>query len=141
MAVKRLESVPHRLELVDGGKVTIIDDAFNANPVGAKAALEVMSYFDGVKIIVTPGMIELGERQTEYNREFGINAARICDYVFLVGSRIADEVYEGAISQSNSDNKVRRFKTVQDAVEEARNLDTGNVRKYILLENDLPDNY
>ena len=142
MAVKRLESVPHRLQLIDGGNVTIIDDAFNANPVGTKAALEVMSYFDGVKIIVTPGMIELGDKQSEYNREFGANASNVCDYVFLVGGRIADEVYEGAISESGVDcDKVIRFKTVQEAVEEARNLDTGNSKKYILLENDLPDNY
>jgi len=141
MAVKRLESVPHRLQLVDGGNVTIIDDAFNANPVGTKAALEVMSCFDGVKIIVTPGMIELGEKQKAYNTEFGENAASICDYVFLVGGRIADDVYEGAYKVCPDDDKVRRFATVEEAVNEARLLDTGDKRKYILLENDLPDNY
>ncbi len=141
MAVKRLESVPHRLQLVDGGNVTIIDDAFNANPVGTKAALEVMSYFDGVKIIVTPGMIELGDKQKAYNMEFGENAAHICDYVFLVGGRIADDVYEGAYKVCPDDDKVRRYATVEEAVDAARALDTGDKRKYILLENDLPDNY
>ncbi len=141
MAVKRLESVPHRLQLVDGGNVTIIDDAFNANPAGTKAALEVMSNFDGIKIIVTPGMIELGDKQKAYNTEFGKNAAAICDYVFLVGGRIADDVYEGAYKVCPDDDKVRRFATVEEAVNEARLLDTGDKRKYILLENDLPDNY
>lgn len=140
MAVRRLETVEHRLQIIDGGNITIIDDAFNANPGGTKAALEVLSCFDGVKIIVTPGMIELGEKQLELNMEFGRNCAKVCDYILLVGKRIADEVYAGVVETDFEKDKLVRFDRVQDAVAFARGIDAGK-KKYVLLENDLPDNY
>jgi len=140
LAVKRLESVPHRLQMIDGGNITIIDDAFNANPTGTKAALEVLGSFDGTKIIVTPGMIELGEKQSELNKEFGINCTKVCDYIFLVGGRIANDVYEGASSTDFPSEKLIRFNKVEEAVEYARLLESDK-KKFVLLENDLPDNY
>ena len=140
LAVKRLESVPHRLQMIDGGNITIIDDAFNANPSGTKAALEVLGSFDGTKIIVTPGMIELGDKQAELNREFGINCTKHCDYIFLVGGRIADDVYDGAASTDFDKEKLLRFDKVEEAVEYARFLESDK-KKFVLLENDLPDNY
>ena len=140
LAVKRLESVPHRLEMIDGGSITIIDDAFNANPSGTKAALEVLGSFDGTRIIVTPGMIELGEKQAELNYEFGVNCTKVCDYIFLVGGRIADDVFEGANSTDFNKEKLLRFDKVEEAVEYARMLESDK-KKFVLLENDLPDNY
>lgn len=140
LAVRRLETVEHRLQIIDGGNITIIDDAFNANPGGTKAALEVLSCFDGEKIIVTPGMIELGSKQKELNMEFGRNCAKVCDYILLVGKRIADEVYEGVMDTDFDKEKLIRFDKVQDAVAFARSIVTDK-KKYVLLENDLPDNY
>ena len=43
--------------------VTIIDDAYNSNPVGSKAAVEPLHMFEGMRILVTPGMVELGNRK------------------------------------------------------------------------------
>ncbi len=140
LAVKRLETVEHRLQIIDGGSITIIDDAFNANPSGTKAALEVLSHFNGTRIIVTPGMIELGSRQSELNRQFGNDCAAVCDYILLVGGRIADDVYEGVIETAFDKNKLHRFDTVQAAVDFARGI-SANGKKFVLLENDLPDNY
>lgn len=140
LAVKRLESVEHRLQLLDGGNMAIIDDAFNANPGGTKAALEVLNSFDGTKIIVTPGMIELGDRQSELNMEFGRNCASVCDYILLVGGRIADDVYKGVLETDFDREKLIRFGRVEDAVDFARRIETQG-KKYVLLENDLPDNY
>ncbi len=140
LAVKRLETVQHRLQIIDGGNITIIDDAFNANPSGTKAALQVLGCFDGLKIIVTPGMIELGQKQKELNEEFGKNCAEVCDYILLVGSRIADEVYNGVIETDFDKEKLLRFDKVQDAVAYARGI-VSDRKKFVLLENDLPDNY
>lgn len=140
MAVKRLEPVPHRLQMIDGGSIAIIDDAFNANPTGTKAALEVMSGFDGVKIVVTPGMIELGSQQKKLNFEFGELCVRKCDYVFIVGGKIGDDVYDGAKNAGADEKRLVRFETVQQAVDAARQLNCDK-KKFVLLENDLPDNY
>ncbi|MDE6377939.1 MAG: UDP-N-acetylmuramoyl-tripeptide--D-alanyl-D-alanine ligase, partial [Duncaniella sp.] len=72
-AVSRIEQVEHRLSIKrTPGGVNIIDDAFNSNPQGSSMALDVLAMMNtGRRIIVTPGMIELGQRQEELNREFG----------------------------------------------------------------------
>src|SRR5699024_11466820 len=68
MAAAHMEPVEHRLELKKQGNLTIIDDAFNSNPVGAKNAVEVLSQSSsGRRIIITPGTIELGNIQEEKN--------------------------------------------------------------------------
>ena len=63
-SVSKVEAVEHRLQLLPSSNgTTVIDDAFNSNPAGSKAALDVISKFDGRKIIITPGMVELGEEE------------------------------------------------------------------------------
>lgn len=138
--VRRLESVPHRLELIGGGNRAIIDDAYNANPAGAKAALGVLSQFDTLKILVTPGMVELGAKQTELNREFGRQAAAVCDYVVLVGQRQTAPILDGLKSAGFDSERIAVVETVQEAVALADAFKPGLPRT-ILLENDLPDNY
>ena len=61
--VKKIKPIEHRLQMIDGANgITVIDDAFNSNPVGSKMALDVIKSFDGRKIIITPGMVELRKR-------------------------------------------------------------------------------
>src|SRR5690625_6028173 len=68
VAAASMEPVEHRLELKQREGLTVIDDAFNSNPVGAKSALDVLGAFSGRKrVIITPGMIELGVKQDEMN--------------------------------------------------------------------------
>ncbi len=140
-AVRKLESVPHRLELINKGAYTVIDDAYNSNPSGTKAALEALSMTDGYKILVTPGMVELGEMENELNREFGENAAKVCDYVALVGKKQTEAIYEGLISAGFDKSKIYVAESLNDAMANVYGLTTDGKRKIILLENDLPDNY
>lgn len=139
--VMRLESVPHRLELVARGRDIIIDDAFNSNPSGAKAALETLSYFEGMKILLTPGMVELGEKQNELNMEFGENAAKVCDYVILVGRKQTESINEGLLKAGYSKEKIYIAADFSEAINHAYSLNSHGEKKVILLENDLPDNY
>ncbi len=140
-AVRRLEGVPHRLQLSDKGGVTIIDDAYNSNPSGTKAALEALSLFNGYKILVTPGMVELGEKQNELNREFGRNAAAVCDYVVLVGRKQAVPIKAGLLDAKYDENKIFVADTINEALSHVYALNSEGKKKIILLENDLPDNY
>ncbi|MBO4399962.1 MAG: UDP-N-acetylmuramoyl-tripeptide--D-alanyl-D-alanine ligase, partial [Lachnospiraceae bacterium] len=138
--VRRLEPVPHRMQLIGRGAVTIIDDAYNSNPVGSKAAVETLGLFDGVKILVTPGMVELGEKEEEYNKAFGGYAAKNCDYICLVGRKRAEPIAAGVREAGFPEEKLRIFDRLQEALDFAYSIgDEGH--KYILLENDLPDNY
>ncbi|MBQ6623818.1 MAG: UDP-N-acetylmuramoyl-tripeptide--D-alanyl-D-alanine ligase, partial [Mogibacterium sp.] len=140
--VRRLKSVPHRMEMKNQGGVTIIDDAFNSNPIGSKAAVETLALFDGMRILVTPGMVELGEDEDEYNRKFGTYAAACCDYILLVGGKHTDPIREGALSEGFPEKKCIGFDRVEEAIEYAYGIKAKDgEQKYILLENDLPDNY
>lgn len=139
--VRKLEGVPHRLQLSDKGNVTVIDDAYNSNPSGTKAALEALSLFDGYKILVTPGMVELGPKQDELNREFGRNAADVCDYVVLVGAKQAVPIKAGLLDKKYNESKIFVASTINEALDHVYALNSQGKKKIILLENDLPDNY
>ena len=140
-AVKRLEPVPHRLQLIQGaGGVTVIDDAFNANPAGAMEALEVLKSFDqGAKVLVTPGLIELGDQEFEQNKRFGIKAAQVCDFIFLVGPKRTIPIMEGLKEANFPKEQVVVVKSLDEASAQLKQiLKLGDV---VLFENDLPDNY
>lgn len=139
--VRRIEPVEHRLQMIQKGNVTIIDDAYNSNPVGSKAAVETLHMFEGLRILVTPGMVELGDKEEEYNYKFGTYAAANCDYIALVGRRShTDPIRNGALDSGFPEKKLRSFDDLKSALEWAYGR-TEEGHKYILLENDLPDNY
>ena len=97
-AVVKIKPTPHRLQSIVGkGGVLVIDDSYNSNPVGSREALNVLGRFDsGRRILVTPGMVELGTSEDEHNQEFGAHAAKVCDYVILVGA--GQRAEEGGVS-------------------------------------------
>lgn len=138
--VRRLQPAEHRLQLLDRGTVTVIDDTFNSNPIGSKAAVEMLALFDGTKILITPGMVELGEKEEEYNFKFGTYASDCCDYIFLVGVKRTKPIYDGVLSKGFDESRLKAVDTLQDAMNLANALKSEK-KKYILLENDLPDNY
>ena len=138
--VRRIQPVEHRMQIKENGKVSIIDDAYNSNPVGSKMAVETLRDFDGLRILVTPGMVELGDKEKEYNFKFGTYAAACCDYIFLVGREHSAPIREGVLSTGYPEDKCLTFDKLEEAMKEAYAIkDTRH--KYILLENDLPDNY
>ena len=96
--VSSVKTIEHRLELKKYGNINIIDDAYNSNPVGSKMAVEVLVLMEGTKIIVTPGMIELGRKQYELNHKFGQYISEVCDYVILIGEKQTKPIYDGLIN-------------------------------------------
>jgi len=140
LAVGRIECVPHRLQVIPKGPVTIIDDAYNSNPEGVRRALEALSMFETLKILVTPGMVELGERQNEENEEFGKQAAHVCDYIILVGEQNTRAIRKGVLQESFPADRLFTEETLNGAVKLMYSMESSK-EKVILLENDLPDNY
>lgn len=139
--ISKAEPVPHRLQLMNPGTgVIIIDDAFNSNPDGAKAALEVLSKFrEGRKIIITPGMVELGDSEYEENKIFGKNIAKVCDFTILVGKDRAKPIKEGLEEENYPKENIFIANSLNQATKILENL-TRN-KDVVLFENDLPDNY
>lgn len=141
LPVRRLEGAPHRLQpLAKNSKLTIIDDAYNSNPNGTKVALKTLSMFEGVKVLVTPGMVELGSEEDKCNFEFGADAARVCDYIVLVGRKQAESLKKGVCSTNFNTDKLYVAENLQDALNYVYGIVTDE-KLIVLLENDLPDNY
>lgn len=141
LPVKRIAAVPHRLQLLDKGNgVTYIDDAYNSNPNGCRAALNVLSLFDACRILVTPGMVELGAKQEELNFEFGQEAAKACDYIVLVGKNQTVPIYNGIKDAGYNMEQVFVADNLNEALAKVQSYQTSK-KKVVLLENDLPDNY
>src|ERR1035437_10256911 len=140
-AIGRLQPVPHRLETNTGADgVTIIDDAYNSNPVGATNALDALAAFEtGRKILVTPGMVELGVEQDAWNEEFGARAADICDFVILVGTRQTAAIRRGLDGRGFAADHVTSARNLNEGLEALKGIvRAGDV---VLFENDLPDLY
>ena len=139
--IEKIEPIPHRLNIINPGTgIIIIDDAFNSNPIGSKAALEVLSQFkEGRKIIVTPGMVELGAMEEEANREFGMNIGKVCDYVILIGEKRTKPIYEGLMDANYNKDNIFVVNTLDEGTAIIQKL--ARPKDIVLFENDLPDNY
>ncbi len=138
--VAMLEPVEHRMQIVSSvGGVTVIDDAFNTNPRSAKEALAVLQSFSGRRLIVTPGMVELGAEEERYNEEFGHLMASCVDIALLVGRHHAQPMKEGLLKAGFSDANIYMCADLNEAVLLLNDLrQEGDV---IMYENDLPDHY
>jgi UDP-N-acetylmuramoyl-tripeptide--D-alanyl-D-alanine ligase len=140
-AIGRIEQVEHRLSIKQAaGGVTVIDDAFNSNPHGAAMALDVLgSFTGGRRIVVTPGMIELGAKQAEYNRELGAKMASSCDYAIVVGAYNREAILAGLADGGFPSEQIY---TARDfATASAHLASVVRADDVVLYENDLPDTF
>ena len=139
--IRFLKPVEHRLELKrnPNGSI-IIDDAYNSNVKGAKMALNVLANFKNRKrILITPGIVDLGEKSEEYNKNLGKQAALSCDYIILVGEKQAKPINEGLLEEKYNKENIYIAKDIADAINKMNEMMDSNT--VVLFENDLPDNY
>lgn len=134
---KEIPYVKHRLEIVSTTPYTLIDDAYNANPTGAHNALQVLKAMKERAIIVTPGMIELGDREDIANEKFGKEMAHCVDEVILVGIKVTNRIQKGLMEEGFDENHLHICKDFAQAMKVLKEI----VQEHdvVLLENDLPD--
>lgn len=139
-AVAALAPAPRRLEVKEEAGIVKILDVANSNPRGAEMALEVLAQFPGgSRILITPGMVELGSSEAEENRRFGEKAAATCDYVVLVGAEQTRPIREGLAQRGFPADRVLMAKNADEVADRL----AGIVRQgdVLLYENRLPDTY
>jgi len=137
--LQSMQSVPHRLEVVRDDSVVVIDDAYNSNPAGFEAALEVLGSLEGRRILVTPGMIELGSATVGAHERIAALAAAVCDVVILVGRTYPKEFLSVLLDSGLPPGGLRLVSSLAEATEMLGQLvRAGDV---VLFENDLPDNF
>lgn len=138
--IEKLVPTAHRLAVIpSSNSLIVIDDAYNASVAGAAAALKVLSMFDGQKIVITPGLVELGKESFNINFEFGRSLASVCDYVIINGVINYTAISSGLEFAGFNPEKILRAGSLKQAVEVLSKVaKPGDV---VLFENDLPDNY
>lgn len=138
--VSQIQPVEHRLSVTHTPNgFTIIDDAFNSNPDGSRMALEVLSKFtEGDRIVVTPGMVELGSKQKELNKKLGEKMAECCDIAIVVGLYNRDAITEG-LHEKDFQGKLYEVDSFNKAQEVLQTLLKPGTT--VLYENDLPDSF
>jgi len=109
-------SAPHRVQLVRLGAVTLIDDAYNASPRSMVAALELLAGLPGRRGAVLGEMLELGDASAEGHRLVGEAAARIVDWLLVVGAG-ASGIAEGAQAAGMDPSSITRVRDADEAVE------------------------
>ncbi len=138
--IARLKPVEHRLQLIPNpGGISVIDDAFNSNIRGAEQALQVLKELPPRRIVVTPGMVELGDQEKDLNRQLGEKMAVCCDIAIPVGLKRGEPIVEGLKGAGFPEENIHPAADL----ESARAWIAGNAAAgdTILFENDLPDNY
>lgn len=142
-AIARLQPVEHRLSMKVSGGITVLDDAYNSNPQGARMALEVLKNFkineSNRRIVITPGFVEMGTRQAQANKELGQTIAQCCDYAIIVNATNREAIRSGIEEQGFPTGKYFLADSLNHAhAHLAQILKAGDV---VLYENDLPDNF
>lgn len=138
--VNKTQPVEHRLQLINNPNgITVIDDAFNSNPVGAQAALDVLRSFPGRRVLVTPGMVEQGEQEQAINKAFGQQIPGSCDVLILIGKKHTRPIAEGALAAGFDPDQLHVVANLDEATVLLGQL--GRPGDAVLFENDLPDNY
>ncbi|MEY2477547.1 MAG: UDP-N-acetylmuramoyl-tripeptide--D-alanyl-D-alanine ligase [Actinomycetota bacterium] len=139
--VKTLPTAANRLARGEGGGGwTILDDTFNSNPAGAARALDALEAAAGEgkrRIVVTPGMVELGPRQHDENAAFARAAATRATDLVVVGHTNRKALLEGAAGRTAA---VRTVDSREQAVAWVREQGLGP-GDAVLYENDRPDHY
>lgn len=120
--------------------ITIINDAYSANPVGVVGSLKLLAlHTSGKRLLITPGMVELGELMESENRKLGELAAQYATDVILVGAAQTAPIKAGLLAAGFPEDRLRVVETLAEAVNWYQsNLKAGDT---VLFLNDLPDTY
>ena len=136
-AISSLQFAEHRLQLLKSNGVNILDDGYNSNVLGAKAAIEVLRSFGGKKIAVTPGLVELGVLEESENEALGGELVGL-DYIILVGETLVRAIERGYIAAGGDAEKITVVPTLQSAQEVLKGIISSG--DCVLFLNDLPQN-
>lgn len=145
-AMASVPAAPHRLNVKREGTQTVIDDSYNSNPKGFSAALEVLNLVaqptkttkGARKILITPGMVELGTLHDAEHAKLGTLAAQTANVILAINPTRIPTFIEAA-QKAGTLAQIIPLPTLNDAKNWLQAH--GQPNDVILIENDLPDRY
>ncbi len=133
-SLENIKNNTNRLNVIRYRGSTILDDSFNSNIEGADSALSLLNNYEGLKILITPGFVEIKNIDDSYYKKYCNNINNTCDLVFLVGDKYSKKIYD------NLSCKVYIFRSFKQAYKIFEKI-LEKEKCVLLIENDLPDIY
>ncbi|MCL4366618.1 UDP-N-acetylmuramoyl-tripeptide--D-alanyl-D-alanine ligase [Patescibacteria group bacterium] len=135
-----IRPTPHRLEVKQLGQVTMIDNTYNTNPVVANSSLKLLADLPGKqKVLITPGLVELGSLKDDANKKFAVAASLVADKIIIVGNYAKDSLIVGLKEAKFPTENILQAVDFNQAMDMFKKIATPET--VVLLENDLPDQY
>lgn len=134
-----LSFIPHRLEVIKNNELNriIIDDSYNGNYSGFCEGINILKRAKGRKIVLTPGIVELGEKLIETHKNLAKKYAKNIDLVLLIKTKATSVIVEKFKELRYNNYKV--YNTTKEAHDDLSNvLKNGDT---IIFQNDITDNY
>ena len=130
----------HRLEIKQYGNITLIDNSFNANATSYKSSFKLLREYPGKqKIIITPGLVEIGTDSGEIHQQLAIDATLAADQIIIVGENAREELLSGIRETKFSKDDLFLVETTNQALDLLKRI--AKPQAVVLIENDLPDQY
>lgn len=137
--IETLDPVKNRLELINMKDFSIIDDSYNANEVGVRESLNVLKKFMGRKIVITSGLVEMGDLQYEKNFKIGKQIAKSANMVVIMNETNKKAIYKGLKEEGFEEENIFYAQSREEQMEIIKKLTCKGC--VFLFQNDLPDNY
>lgn len=137
--INKIQFIEHRLQCIKNNGITILDDTFNGSVESSKSALEILKLFKTKKIIITPGLVELGKDEKQANEDFGKRIAEVADEVIIVNVINSISIKNGLKEAGFDDESIYQADSLKNAQEILKRIMEPNC--VVLFYNDLPDNY
>ena len=135
--ITNIKPIPNRLECVKNGNKIIIDDSYNSNVIGSKQAITTAKEMGKRVLVVTPGMVELGDIQYNENYLFAKYIAKHCSELIIVNKINRNALYNGAVDGKMDKDSIHIVDTLDKAKEILKDINCD----VVLFENDLTDDY
>ncbi|MBI5122922.1 UDP-N-acetylmuramoyl-tripeptide--D-alanyl-D-alanine ligase [Candidatus Roizmanbacteria bacterium] len=140
--LKKIKTPAHRLQSILNHEknILVIDDSYNGNPDGVEEAIKTLSLFKKRrKIFVTPGLVEMGNKNREVHQRIGQRLNDVVDLVILIKNSVTPDIEEGLIKAGFNQKNILMCDSMMEAQNNLNNIiKSGDV---VLFQNDWPDNY
>ena len=118
-ALRGFDGPPMRMQRQSIGSITVINDAYNANPSSVRAALQALDDFKSVgrRVLILGDMKELGDSATRCHREVGMEAGRSTAAAIIATGAHARVIADGATMTAGTRKRIYSYPTVEALAE------------------------
>lgn len=115
---------PMRMQRVEVGGVTVINDAYNANPSSMSVALEVLDQLSEPrrKVLIVGDMRELGRQTGRCHQALGRQAGRCTAQLIIAVGAYARVVADSAVAIASTTKRIYSYPSLESAAEKIPQL-------------------